>query len=463
MLDQISPQRLVPPTVEPSARALPLWLNLTRFVSNPLRALPRAIYEQPIVTYGRKRPLVAWITGPDLIEQVLVKRTDVFSKTRLDRRVLKALIGTGLLTAEGEHWRWQRRLASPLFRPADALSYVPAMAAAADEQIARWRSAGAGSNAGPVNADIEREMTDTTFAVIARTILSGIDEGEAREIQRTGYAYIQPIMWAVASALMLTPESWWYPGKRKMMRAAKENRAVVQRLLDLRRRDGVDGDDLIARMLRARNPDTGAAMTDDELIDNLSTFLLAGHETTAKALTWTLYLLARSPYWQETARREIREAVGCGPVTADAIPKLHVTQRILKEAMRLYPPVPAMTRVNTSATELSGIQLPEPALIVIPVYALHRNRALWDDPDAFDPDRFLPELEAKMARTQFMPFGAGPRLCIGGAFAMVEATAVLATLLKSARFSWDGKLEPEPVSRITLHPRGGIRLGVSLL
>lgn len=458
MLDHATSPRLVPPTVKPSARPLPLWLNLTRFVRNPLRSLPRAVYDQPIVTYGPKRPLVAWVTGPDLIEQVLVKRTDVFAKTRLDKRVLRPLIGAGLLTAEGDHWRWQRRLASPLFRPSDALTYVPAMTQAGIDQIARWRAAGPG-----YIANIEVDMAETTFGVISRTILPGVTSEESIEIQRTGYAYVRPIMWSVAAALMLTPESWWYPGKKRMLRAARENREIVRKLLTRRRAEGAHGDDLIARMLQARHPDTGAPMTDEELIDNLGTFLLAGHETTAKALTWTLYLLALSPEWQERAREEVRRVTGERPVSAEDVAKLEITQRILKEGMRLYPPVPAMTRVNIQPTEIGGISFPESALIVIPIYAVHRHKALWDDPDAFDPDRFLPEREAAIPRTQFMPFGAGPRVCIGAAFAMVEATVVLATLLKSVRFSCDSELKPEPISRVTLHPRGGIHLSVQIL
>jgi cytochrome P450 len=453
---------LYPPTVPPAARALPLSLSLLRFVRNPLRSLPRAVYDQPIVTYGRKRPLVAWVTDPGLIEQVLVKRSDLYVKTRLDKRVLRPMIGEGLLTADGDHWRWQRKLASPLFRPSDVSAYVPVIVKAAHEQVARWRNRGA-SHVAP----IDRDMTSTTFAVIARTILAGIDESEAAEIQRTGHAYIDPIMWSVASALMLIPEHYWYPGRRKMLRAAKESRAVVQRLLDKRRaagagRDG-GGDDLIARMLAARNPDTGAPMSDEHLIDNLGTFLLAGHETTAKALTWTLYLLARAPAWQERVRSEVYAVTGGAEVTADDIAKLNVTQRVLKEAMRLYPPVPAMTRVNLEATELGGHDLPQPTLIVIPVFAVHRHNKLWNDPDKFDPDRFLPEREAKNQRTQFMPFGVGPRVCIGASFAMIEATAVLATLLQHARFTWDGTHLPEPISRVTLHPKGGMPLNVTML
>jgi cytochrome P450 len=181
------------------------------------------------------------------------------------------------------------------------------------------------------------------------------------------------------------------------------------------------------------------------------------------ALTWTLYLLARAPEWQERVRTEVQDVTGGRPVTAGDITDLPITQRVLKEAMRLYPPVPALTRVNSSATELGGVALPQPTLIVIPVYALHRHTKLWEDPDKFDPDRFLPEREALLQRTQFMPFGVGPRVCIGASFAMNEATAVLATLLQSVRFTWDGKHQPEPVSRITLRPKGGMPLGVTLL
>lgn len=449
---------LYPPTVKPAARALPLSVSLLRFVRNPLRSLPRTVYEEPIVAYGRKRPLVAWVTGPELLEQVLVKQTSLFVKTRLDKRVLRPVVGQGLLTADGDHWRWQRKLASPLFRPADVIGYVPTMVGAADEQIARWRAKGVTHRAA-----IDYDMTETTFAVIARTVLAGIDESEGDAVKRTGYAFLRPIMWSVAAALMLLPEQIWHPGKSRMKTAAREFREVVQRLLDKRRADGLDGDDLVARMLSARHPETGAAMTDEQIIDNLATFLVAGHETTAKALTWTLYLLARSPEWQERVRAEIHEVTGGNAIGPDDIGKLVVTQRVLKESMRLYPPVPAMTRVNREATVLGGIALPQPALIVVPVFAVHRHRGQWADPDRFDPDRFLPEHESRFHRMQFMPFGVGPRVCIGSSFAMIEAVAVLATFVQKARFQWDGQHAPEPISRVTLYPEGGMPLDVTVL
>lgn len=443
-----------PPTVTPSARALPLLPFLGRFVRNPLRAIPRAVYHEPIVTYGGKRPLIAWVTGPALVENILLKNAEQFPKTRLDRRVLKPIIGNGLLTAQGESWRWQRKVASPPFRHAELLGYVPTMVDAAVNCVMRWRSRGPA----PFVTNVEEDLTETTFSIIARTILAGVSKRDGDVIKRAGRAYLDPISWEVAASLLQLPETVWHPGKGRMRRAAVELRAIVGNLVAQRRADGSTGSDLVARMLAAKDPDTGEPMSDEMIADNLATFLFAGHETTAKALTWTLYVLARAPEWQTRVREELDAVIGSGPVDAAAIAKLPVTSRVLKEVMRLYPSAPVMTRVNAEDVDIGGIFLPKPTLIVIPIFAIHRHRSLWQDPDRFDPDRFLPENEARYPRTQFMPFGYGQRVCIGSSFAILEATAILATLLRNVSFEWDGRHLPEPVSRVTLRPKGGMPL-----
>lgn len=441
-----------PPTVDPPARALPLLRFFARFIRNPLQALPRAVYTEPVVSYGKKRPLVTWVTDPELIERILLKEVARFPKTALDRRVLTPILGDGILTAEGDSWRWQRKLASPMFRYAELLGYVPTMVDAAEGLIANWKSRGTA-----FVTDIEETMTEVTFSVIARTILAGIDESEADAIKRSTRTYLDRISWEVAAAMLRWPDARWHPGKASMRSAATDVRGIVQGLLD-QRRNALGGSDLVARMIAARNPDTGQPMTDAEIIDNLATFLFAGHETTAKALTWTLYLLARLPDWQERLRDEVQSAVRVQHVGPGTLERLPLTGRVLKEAMRLYPPAPVMTRRSTEDLDLAGTRLPKSSLIVIPIFVLHRHRRLWTDPDRFDPDRFLPENEAKIPRTQYMPFGYGPRVCIGSSFAMIEATAILATLLQSVRFEWDGRHEPEPVSRVTLRPKGGMPL-----
>ncbi|MFT3730243.1 MAG: cytochrome P450 [Hyphomicrobium sp.] len=445
---------LYPPTVTPASRPLPLLPFLGRFVRNPLRAIPQAVYDEPIVTYGKKRTLVAWVTDPALVENILVKNADRFPKTRLDRRVLRPVVGDGLLTAQGDSWRWQRKIASPPFRHSELLSYVPAMVDAADRCVMQWRRRPGAA----FTTDVEADMTEATFNVVARTILAGISEADGDTIKRSGRAYLDPISWEVAAALLQYPETYWHPGKTRMKRSAAELRAIVKGLVARRHRDQSESNDLVARMLAAKDPETGQPMSDEIIADNLATFLFAGHETTAKALTWALYILARAPEWQERLRDEITATVGNGPITAETINKLPTLSRVLKEVMRLYPPAPVMTRVNADGIEIGGKELQNSTLIVMPIFIIHRHRALWEDPNRFDPDRFLPEKEARYPRTQFMPFGYGQRICIGSSFAILEATAILATLLRNARFEWDGKLAPEPVSRVTLRPKGGMPL-----
>jgi cytochrome P450 len=255
----------------------------------------------------------------------------------------------------------------------------------------------------------------------------------------------------------------WHPGKSEMARSAADQRAAVARLIARRRMEAAPREDILARLLKARHPDTGEPMADDLLIDNLATFLAAGHETTGKALTWTLYILARAPEWQERVRREIAAVAGNGPLAPDHIAKLELTQRVLKEAMRLYPPAPVLSRITTDWTTFGNHRVAPGTFIIIPVYAVHRHLKLWQDPDRFDPDRFLPEREATYSRMQYMPFGFGQRSCIGSAFAMIEATALLTELIRGANFAWDGKHEPEPVSRVTLRPKGGMPLIVEAL
>jgi cytochrome P450 len=240
-------------------------------------------------------------------------------------------------------------------------------------------------------------------------------------------------------------------------------RAAVAQILARRRAAGFQGGDLLARLARAQDPETGAPMSEKQLIDNLVTFLVAGHENTAKALTWALYLLARAPEWRQRIRDEVLAVAGEEQVGAEHLDKLVVTKAVLEEAMRLYPPAPAMTREAACTTELGGETIPEGANIVISIFVLHRHRRLWDDPDRFDPDRFSPERRGKIARAQFMPFGFGARTCIGASFAMMEGVAILATLVRGAEFEWDGRHLPEPLSRVTLRPRGGMPLRVTVL
>lgn len=451
-------ETLYPPTVEAAEKPLPLHRFLFRFVRNPLLSLPRSAYEEPITILRSPMRTVAWISDPALVETVLVTNAGSFEKTSIEKRVFARTLRDGVLTSEGKLWRWQRRSMAPMFRHMEILRYVPAMAEAADALIGRWRQAKPGSI-----QPIDRAMTETTFAIIARTMLIGGLPAESETIKHATEQALSRISWEIAFAVLRFPPWMPHPATFQLYRSGRRLRAAVGDIIARRLADGAEGDDLLARLLAARDPDSGAPMTRDQLINNLLTLLEAGHETTARALTWTLYLLARSPDWQDKVRREVTAVCGDRDISPEHLQSLVLTQQVLKEAMRLYPPVPVMSRTSLHPMTLHGETLPSGTMIVIPIYCIHRHRRLWSDPDSFDPMRFTPERDAAYPRGQFMPFGAGPRICLGAAFAMAEATVVLASLMRAVRFEWDGKHSPEPISRVTLQPKGGMPLQVTPL
>ena len=455
--------KLYPPTVTPAPEGLHPLSYVAKVVINPLRGVPERAYLEPVVHYPFLGSDLVWVTRPDLVERILLHEADCFIKSPLEKRVLGPTLGDGLLTASAASWKWQRKLAAPLFRHSDVLGYVPQMSAAADRQLAKWRA----QSRQPLVSNVLTDMKAATFEVIVNTILAGCDAHEAEIIQRADKAYIHLTPWAVAASIVGTPEWMWHPGKRPMARAASEMRGAVQAIVRRRRSaletSGEGASDIMGRMLAARHPDTHEPMTDARMVDNLATFLEAGHQTTAQALTWALYLLARAPQWQDRIRAEVIAAAGVAPITAEHTAHMPITLRVLKETMRLYPPAPVVVRLATQACELAGTPVPKGSQLVVSTFILHRHRALWEDPDRFDPDRFLPEREAALPRGQYMPFGFGPRTCIGMPFAMVEGLSMLATLVRGARFSCDAALAPEPVSQVTLSPKGGMPLSISML
>lgn len=457
---------LYPPTITPPEQPLALWRMLPTFVRNPLRATPRQAYEDELVVFRpTKTRTIVWLSDPAMVERVLVADADRVIKTPAERRVLGASLAGSILLAEGMDWRWQRRALAPLFRAADIQNYVPEMTVAADAQLARWRSA---SNPGAAEA-IDADMLRVTFDIIIATMLVGGRPAEAETILKAGNDYLAKASWPLAYAVLQLPEWMPHPATRMMRRAADQMRAAVSAIVARRRaqvaaQQGVPVD-LIGRLLLARHPDTNEPMADDLVVSNLLTLLEAGHETTAKALTWALYLLARSPHWQARVHEEVMAIAPEGPLTPPQVARLAVTLRVIKEAMRLYPPAPVMARLTTEPmtfTDKAGTKhkVATGTQLIIPIFAIHRHKALWTDPDRFDPDRFLPANESGRPRTQYMPFGGGPRVCIGAQFAMTEATVLLATFIRAARFDWDGRHLPEPISRVTLRPEGGMPLKV---
>ena len=439
---------LSPPRIVPPAAPLGRLAFARAFVRNPLAVVPQRVYEEDYVPIaGTKR---VWVTSPVVIKGVLLDERDKFRKlTQI--RLLAPLLGKGILTSEGADWKWQRQAAAPMFRREELAGFVPTFVRAAENTVARWR--------GGVQ-QIEEDMTRATFEVIAATLLPSADETFAAHMQRSIRAMQRNGGWDILYAQVGIP--LWFPRPGMLMgaRAARTLRKIVGDLLDKQH----DSRSLLSRLISARDPESNRSMDRDQLVDNLLTFYLAGHETTAKALTWTLYLLARSPEWTAKLEEEIERVTDGAPVESAHIDKLVQVQQVLKESMRLYPPVPIMSRQAVADAQIHGHDIAAGTSVLMPIYAIHRHARRWEDPDAFDPTRFSPQREATISRYQYLPFGAGPRICIGMTFAMVEATAILATLLQKARFSVpEGVAEPSPVARVTLMPGGGMPLAVDLI
>jgi cytochrome P450 len=239
-------------------------------------------------------------------------------------------------------------------------------------------------------------------------------------------------------------------------------RGAVAELVRARRGGAAAADDLLARLLQSCDTETGRSMPDELLVDNIVAFLMAGYDTTAFSLTWTLYLISQSAEWEARMLREIEQVVGTGPVTSAHVERLKTVQQVLNESLRLFPTAPVIVRDIIEDIEFDGVRVPAGTIGIIPIYAIHRHRSYWHDPDRFDPDRFSPDSRWKPTRFQFMPFGAGPRICIGAGFAMLEATIMLATFVRAARFEVGPGFDPQPSARMFLLPKNGMPMRVTL-
>jgi cytochrome P450 len=430
---------------------------MLRMIGNPVASWGEDFYEEPLARYRWLGLETLFVMNPTLIQVVLLDDVESYSRQPLNDDVFGAAIGGGLLNAEGHDWRWQRRLAAPLFRAEDVLAYVPTFAAACEPLLRGW------SESPPGGAQaIDKDMTRATLQALQDTVLgASLGDEDRKLIEQSGASFLAHSIWKVALTSLHLPPSLPHPGSRAMVREGRQLREVAERVLAKARGSG--GDELLQRLVTARDPATGDVMPDGLIVDNVVTFLIAGHETTSQALTWTLYLLALFPDWQEAVRQEVLGIAGNSPIGREDIAKLPLLDAVFQEAMRLFPPAPVLMRRTLAPVTLGGIALGAGATIIIPIYVVHRHRRLWREPLSFDPSRFSAEAKATRHRCAYMPFGAGPRTCIGGSFAMLEGKTILATLLARARFALPDGEQPTPFARITLRPKEGLQLNVTML
>ena len=429
---------------------------LAALIREPLSSIPTEAYDAGMVVSRAAGRTRVYLTGPELIQDAFVRQVDALSKGE-QGRILKSALGSGLLTAEGADWRWQRRTLSPGFAHSRLQSLVPAMIAAAEVTRDGLLAEAPGSV-----VDIGRETTRATLRIVGDTMLACAAGLDARRVERGISDFLKPAPWAIALTIIGAPAWIPYPGQRRSAAAAREIRDEVTRAVAARRAGGsVEGeDDLMALLLGARDPDGGRALTDAEITDNVVTFVTAGHETTSVALTWALHLLSLHPWAVAAIRAEIETVAGTAPLTAEHVPQLAFTRQVVNETLRLYPPAPITSRTTLSPMTLGGMTIPTGSVIILPIYAVHHHRGLWDQPEVFDPARFEANRTRARHRYAFMPFGIGPRICIGSAFAMLEAVAILAVLVRALDFA-PAALAPAPIARLTLRPKTAVLLRVS--
>ncbi|HUZ12533.1 MAG TPA: cytochrome P450 [Caulobacteraceae bacterium] len=423
---------------------------------NPLEALPAAAYEAPIWRSPSILGPTFLVNDPAGLKRVLLDNVANYPKTPLERRIFRALFGDGLLSSDGETWRTHRRIMAPSFDPRSVAGYAATMAEAASAFGDSWAGLDDGTE-----VDVSEQMTGLTLEIISRTMFSADAAGMTGT---TGLALQQSQEAAFDFNLLDI-----LPVIGPMRLAAKERimgemfapmDGALARLIEARRTDP-GRLDLLGRLVAALDEDTGARLTPREVRDEVLTIFVAGHETTASAMTFVWYVLSLMPQWEARLHEELDAVLGGrAPGEAD-LPGLVLARRIIEECMRLYPPAPGLSaRVALAADEIAGQKIKAGSTILISPWVLHRHRTLWDRPERFDPDRFGAEPAASRPRFAYLPFGGGPRVCIGQVLAMTEATLILASLAQRFRLRLRPGYRVEIQQRVTIRPRGGLPMRV---
>ena len=419
---------------------------------NVLEIIPAISYRQPIVT-GETLRRWHMLADPAGYKRVMLDNLSNYPKSEIMRRMLRPAIGESLFNADGPEWKWQRQAVAPVFTHRNVVALAPAMSATAARAVERLPRIG--------RAELVSEMLTATFEVICDVALSGREHFDAHAFGDAITRYFRTAGRTSLLDFLGVPDWFPRPGELIAGAAVRTMHAMVAEAIAARRREVPSpADDLLDHMLSAEDPETGRRMTPENLVHNMQFFIVAGHETTALAISWALYLLANSPGAQDRARDEARTQLGGRVAEAGDLAAMPFINQVLEETMRLYPPVGLLARHVIARDELCGRTIAPNDILFLPIWALHRHEMLWENPELFDPDRFRPG--ALRDRYQYLPFGAGPRVCVGANFAMMQAGIILATLIQNFRFA-QGRPLPHPVMTMTVRPEPGIFLEVERL
>lgn len=451
------PAEFTPPAPVPRAQSLGPLALLRVLADNPLEAWTAAHFEQPIVLGGLSFGKAAVVSDPGAIRHVLLDNTANYHKDWLQRRVLSAGLTGGLLTAEDRQWRTQRRALAPLFSRKTVMAFLRPMIDAANGLVERLAE-----REGQV-VDLAVEVTRVTLDVLERTIFSDGLGRDREDIRMAMKRYFETIGRLDPFDILGVPDVVPRPGRWKLRPMLRLFESTIDTIIATRRaRVAADPPgvprDILTLLLEAKDPETGQALSESEVRASILTFIAAGHETTANCIAWTLYLLSQSSEWRERVQAEAdRELHRVGEDLAD---RLVETRAVIDESNRLYPPIAAISRVALGPDRLAGQDIKRGTMVVIAPYILHRHRALWEKPNSFDPHRFLGRARERIDRYAYLPFGAGPRVCIGSMFALQEASLVVATLMRHFSFRLAPGHTAWPVQKVTLRPKGGLPMVV---
>jgi cytochrome P450 len=442
-------------TFPPGPRGYPLVGVLPNLRSNPIRTFIDAADRYGDLVHMKAGPYHGFLLSePAHIRHVLQDNARNYHKSPLYAR-LRDTLGNGLLTSEDASWLRQRRLSQPAFHRQRLVAMADVMAACAQQMLERWDGIAAAGG----TIDVVEEMMGLTQAIIVRTMFS-TDLGATAEVVNRTWPVINrrigETFWATKLETSLP-----LPANRRFWRALAELDAVVYRIIADRRRTGRDEPDLLSMFLSARDEETGAVMTDRQLRDEVMTMLLAGHETTSLALSWTYYLLSQNPEIERRIADEVDRVIGAGRPSFEHLDRLVCIRRAIDESLRLYPPAWGFSRLAMGDDDIGGYRVPKGSLVYLIPFVIHRRPKLWPDPGRFDPDRFTPEQEAARPKFAYIPFGGGPRGCIGNHFAMIEVQLIVAAIAQRYRVELlpDQQIRPEPL--ITLRPAPGVRARLS--
>jgi len=438
----------------PRRDRLPMFEFFRTLRGNMIATFTQEAYERDIVErtmFGRHRFIV---NEPAAIKRVLLDNAANYQKSEITRRILEPGLGKGLITSEGETWRRQRRTISPAFDHRRVVAYTPIMSAAAQELIEDWGRLG---TAGTV--EVAQAMMSVTLNIISRAMFSA-DSEHIVAIMERGVGRYQARMRPNIMDFLGLPT--WLAGlarSRIADRTLGEFDAQIDRLIKMRSRDPGNGpEDLLALLIEARDEQTGGGMSAQEVRDHVITIFMAGHETTAMAMTWTWYLLSQHPAVEAQLHAELEAVLRGRAPSHEDLGKLTYTRMVMEESMRLYPPVHTIAREALADDTLAGRHVPKGSTVLIVPWVLHRHLKLWQNPWRFDPMRFSPERSAERPRFAYLPFGGGRRICIGAAFATAEAMILLAAVAQRYRLRLAPGHPVEPQGLITLRARHGLKM-----